>query len=126
MTNFITNDDDKDLKKRLVELVENSTEMKFLVGFWLCNILSVNSNAQEVAAIPIIVTESKDDNCKKLLNDKVISLIQLLKINPEYNFENEQMDIDIFVYKMYGLNTEDIHEFETWYARRYPNLAKIL
>ncbi|MGV8025228.1 MAG: helicase-related protein [Anaerolineaceae bacterium] len=34
MANFITNDDDKDLKKRLVELIENSTEMKFLVGFF--------------------------------------------------------------------------------------------
>jgi superfamily II DNA or RNA helicase/HKD family nuclease len=34
MANFITNDDDKDLKKRLIELVENSTEMKFLVGFF--------------------------------------------------------------------------------------------
>jgi superfamily II DNA/RNA helicase/HKD family nuclease len=34
MANFITNDDDKDLKKRLIELVENSSEMKFLVGFF--------------------------------------------------------------------------------------------
>lgn len=34
MNNFITNDDDKDLRKRLIELVENSHEMKFLVGFF--------------------------------------------------------------------------------------------
>lgn len=34
MANFITNDDDKDLRKRLVELVEYSAEMKFLVGFF--------------------------------------------------------------------------------------------
>jgi len=34
MANFITNYDDKDLKKRLIELVENSSEMKFLVGFF--------------------------------------------------------------------------------------------
>ena len=34
MANFITNDNDKELKKRLVELVENSNEMKFLVGFF--------------------------------------------------------------------------------------------
>jgi hypothetical protein len=34
MVNFITNDNDKDLKKRLIELVEHSGEMKFLVGFF--------------------------------------------------------------------------------------------
>jgi len=34
MSNFITNDDDKELKKRLVELVQHSAEMKFLVGFF--------------------------------------------------------------------------------------------
>lgn len=25
---------------------------------------------------------------------------------------------------MYGLNEDDIREVETWYARRYPKLAK--
>jgi superfamily II DNA or RNA helicase/HKD family nuclease len=34
MTNFITNEAGKDLKKRLVELIENSKELKFLVGFF--------------------------------------------------------------------------------------------
>lgn len=34
MSNFITNAEGKDLKKRLVELVENSRELKFLVGFF--------------------------------------------------------------------------------------------
>ena len=34
MANFITNAEGKDLKKRLIELVENSKELKFLVGFF--------------------------------------------------------------------------------------------
>ncbi len=34
MSNFITNEEGKDLKKRLVELIENSKELKFLVGFF--------------------------------------------------------------------------------------------
>lgn len=34
LQNFITNDDDKELKDRLIELVQNSDEMKFLVGFF--------------------------------------------------------------------------------------------
>src|SRR3989344_6099386 len=34
MPNFITNAEGKDLKQRLIELVENSKELKFLVGFF--------------------------------------------------------------------------------------------
>ncbi len=34
MNNFITNDEDKDLKNRLLELIRISEEMKFLVGFF--------------------------------------------------------------------------------------------
>ena len=34
MANFITNAEGKDLKKRLIELVENSKELKLLVGFF--------------------------------------------------------------------------------------------
>lgn len=34
MSNFITNSDAKDLKKRLVELIQKSDELKFLVGFF--------------------------------------------------------------------------------------------
>ena len=126
-----------------LQLFQNGFQVIFLRNkldtYWILGILcskllryifnvfinhSVNSNAQDVATIPIIVTESENDNSKKLLNEKVITLVQLLKINPEYNFENEQIDIDILVYKMYGLNEGDIHEVETWYARRYPKLAR--
>lgn len=34
MTNFITNSEPRDLKKRLIELIKNSDELKFLVGFF--------------------------------------------------------------------------------------------
>lgn len=34
MSNFITNSNAKDLKKRLVELIEKSDELKFLVSFF--------------------------------------------------------------------------------------------
>ena len=34
MSNFITNSDAKDLKKRLIELIQKSDELKFLVGFF--------------------------------------------------------------------------------------------
>lgn len=35
-----------------------------------------------------------------------------------------QKEIDKLVYELYGLNTEDINEVETWFARRYTKLAK--
>jgi HKD family nuclease len=34
MSNFITNTDAKDLKKRLIDLIQKSDELKFLVGFF--------------------------------------------------------------------------------------------
>ncbi len=34
MSNFITNTDSKDLKKRLIDLIQKSDELKFLVGFF--------------------------------------------------------------------------------------------
>jgi superfamily II DNA or RNA helicase/HKD family nuclease len=34
MNNFITNDEAKDLKRRLIELIKKSDELKFLVGFF--------------------------------------------------------------------------------------------
>ena len=43
--------------------------------------------------------------------------------NPLY-MSNEQKEIDKLVYEMYGSNKDDIREVETWYARRYPKLAR--
>ena len=34
MSSFITNSDSKNLKKRLIELIQKSEELKFLVGFF--------------------------------------------------------------------------------------------
>ncbi len=34
MKNFITNSEAKNLKKRLIELIQKSDELKFLVGFF--------------------------------------------------------------------------------------------
>jgi hypothetical protein len=45
--------------------------------------------------------------------------------DPRYDYmSNKQKEIDNLVYEMYGLNTNDIREVETWYARRYPKLAR--
>ncbi|KQC10220.1 MAG: hypothetical protein APR62_12460 [Smithella sp. SDB] len=57
--------------------------------------------------------------------DIVNSIISNQKKDPRYDYmSNEQKEIDRLVYEMYGLNDEDIREVETWYARRYPKLAR--
>ena len=62
---------------------------------------------------------------KSEILDKINQIIQKQKQNPRYDYmSNEQKEIDRLVYEMYGLNEDDVCEVETWYARRYPKLAK--
>ncbi|HPD74408.1 MAG TPA: N-6 DNA methylase [bacterium] len=80
---------------------------------------TVNFQVDEVKEIPFLISE----------NPKIITLVSIIiekqKQNPRYDYiSNEQKEIDKIVYEMYGLNQEDIVEVETWYARRYPKLAR--
>lgn len=80
---------------------------------------SVNASEDPIKEIPFCIGR----------NEKVISLVQQIikkqKENPRYDYmTNEQKEIDKLVYEMYGLSTDDIREVETWYARRYPKLAR--
>jgi Putative DNA-binding domain/Eco57I restriction-modification methylase len=69
----------------------------------------------------IILTNTFNSKIELLAN----SIIKNQKQNPRYNyFENEQKEIDLLVYELYGLNADDINEVETWFARRYPKLSK--
>lgn len=59
------------------------------------------------------------------IQELVYVIIQKQKSNLRYDYMiNEQKEIDKLVYEIYGLNNEEIREVETWYARRYPKLAK--
>ncbi len=65
-------------------------------------------------------------------DEQTLDIIKLVKQiyskqidQPRYPYMiNEQKEVDKLVYKLYGLNEEDIKEVETWYARRYPKLAR--
>ena len=64
-------------------------------------------------------------NLDKKLGEFVVLIVKKQKQNPRYNYmSNEQKEIDKLVYQMYGLNNDNIREVETWYARRYPKLAR--
>jgi hypothetical protein len=83
---------------------------------------TVASDIDKIKEIPIV--EIDEINSQKI-NKLVEAIIEKQKQVPKYNyFANEQKEIDQLVYELYGLNEDDINEVETWFARRYPKLAK--
>ena len=56
-----------------------------------------------------------------------MNVIQSSRLNTGHNQDDcdtIETEIDQLVYALYGLNDDDIKEVETWYARRYPKLAR--
>lgn len=83
---------------------------------------TVASDIDKIKEIPIV--EIDEINSQKI-KELVEAIIEKQKQVPKYNyFANEQKEIDQLVYELYGLNEDDINEVETWFARRYPKLAK--
>ncbi|WP_418262785.1 Eco57I restriction-modification methylase domain-containing protein [Flavobacterium faecale] len=81
---------------------------------------SISSHVDSQKILPIAITQ-ENEKLELLLN----TIIENQKKNPRYNyFANEQKEIDQLVYELYDLNEDDINEVETWFARRYPKLAK--
>ena len=59
------------------------------------------------------------------LAEKVSNIIRKQQTDGRYDYmSNEQKEIDLLVYDLFGLNNQDINDVETWFARRYPKLAK--
>ena len=80
---------------------------------------TVNFGVDDLKEVPVFAIEEEKTN--HLVNQ----IFDNQKQNPRYDYmNNEQKEIDKLVYEMYGLNDDDIKEVETWYARRYPKLAK--
>ena len=80
---------------------------------------TVHTQADELKELVVHISEN--DQIKEIV--KKIVLKQKEDQNYDY-ISNEQIEIDKIVYGMYGLDEEDIIEVETWYARRYPKLAR--
>jgi len=80
---------------------------------------SINFGIDDTKEIPVLFCQ----------NQEVINLVNQL-INKQkkvtrYDYaSNEQREIDQVIYSLYGLDYSDIEEVETWYARRYPKLAR--
>lgn len=78
-------------------------------------------HTQEGDVMNIIFPKEKNENIDQL----AIEIVAKQKSNPSYSYlQAEQRDIDNTVYNIFKLSDQDINEVETWFARRYPKLAK--
>jgi len=94
----------------------SSKFIKYWIKIYNNHTVSTQVDDFRILAIPI----SSSSKIEHLIEKIVIQQ----KSNLKYNYLNkEQKEIDKLVYELYGLNTEDINEIETWFARRYPKLA---
>jgi type I restriction-modification system DNA methylase subunit len=110
----------------------SSVRPTFLLGI-LCSLLSRYVNKQfinhtvhampgDVSEVPIV---SLDKLKESEMETYVASIIERQKAEPRYSYHlYEQKEIDRLVYRLYGLEGEDIREVELWYCRRYPRLAE--
>lgn len=90
---------------------------KYIGKNWIDH--TVNFQVDENKELPILIMSVNK------INSLVKDIIEKQKEDLRYDYmSNEQKEIDKLVYEMYGLNADDIREVETWYARRYPKLAR--
>ena len=136
MTNFITNQQGKDLKQRLVQLVENSQELKFLVGFFyfsglqeLYKGLNENPNAVLKILVGLNVDNSNfgllelayqdEDSC----SDEERSFNYLQSVKRSLN--TESFDTEAF-YQQVKFFVQQIREDKIIIRKTYhPNHAKL-
>jgi hypothetical protein len=100
-----------------INAIVSSKLGKFLMKNYLDHTIILQID--ELKEMPLFVSLHKQ------IEKIVENIIEKQKTNPRYDYmSNEQKEIDKLVYEMYGLNKDDIREVETWYARRYPKLAR--
>jgi hypothetical protein len=84
---------------------------------------SVEMEVDDIKRLVIPISFSSEIVNK--VSELVTSVVKKQEINIAYNFfENEQRLLDLLIYQLYKLNEHDIQEIESWFARRYPKLAK--
>jgi len=110
-------------------LIVTKMNVKYLLGLLNSKIYKYISRIFINHSIGFQIDDVKEININILddlkLQNLASQIIKKQKQNPYYNYmSNEQKEIDKLVYEMYGLNDDDIKEVETWYARRYPKLAR--
>jgi len=108
MSNFITNQEPKDLKNRLIQLINASVELKFLVGFFyfsgISELYESLKNNQNVV-LKILVGLNVD-----VINKKIV----------EFDFENvlkESDKIDKFFYSIKSSINNELFDTQQFYEQ---------
>jgi len=85
-------------------------------------------NKSTIEQLPIVKSSSETQEIFAELVDKILLLTESVDYleNPRRQAKVKEYEhqIDKMIYDLYELNADDIKEVETWYARRYPKLAK--
>jgi hypothetical protein len=69
--------------------------------------------------LPIV--NPNDDERAQIIT-KVAEIVAAQKKNPEHDFRPQVAELDQIVFKLYGLNKDEVSEVDTWYRRRYVHL----
>ena len=110
MDNFITNSDTKNLKKRLIELINVSKELKFLVGFFYFSGIrelyeSIKNNPKVVIKVLVGLNldlinykliEYEEDNSKKSNNQLNEEFLEEIKKSLNHNFFDNKETVKQF------------------------------
>jgi hypothetical protein len=81
---------------------------------------TVHTQVDELKDAPLVLAKS----------DKIEGFVRAITIKQQEQgalydyFSHEQKTLDSLVYRLYNLSPLDINEVETWFARRYPKLAR--
>lgn len=97
-----------------------TTLSRYLLKSYACHTVETGEEVLTQLVLPKL-----DTNSAQKLKSLVEQIIQKQKVNPHYPYHlHEQKEINVLVYKLYGLSDEDIREVEIWYCRRYAKLAE--
>jgi hypothetical protein len=110
MDNFITNSDTKNLKKRLIELINVSKELKFLVGFFYFSGIrelyeSIKNNPKVVIKVLVGLNldlinykliEYGEDNSKKSNNQLNEEFLEEIKKSLNHDFFDNKETVEQF------------------------------
>lgn len=108
----------------------SSVDTKYLLGILCSKLFKYILKNFIDHTVHASVDKIKECIIPAISNDQIIAnfvseIIVKQKTNPRYEYNAfEQATIDQRVYEICNLSKSDINEIETWFARRYPKLAK--
>lgn len=111
-------------------IFSNNFEVKELLGILCSKFIrfvfntyinhTVNAQVDDIKILPFPL-----DVDFERIHELTSSIIDQQKDNLYYDYSShEQLQIDLLVYRSFGLTYFEIEEVENWYARRYPKLVE--